>query len=130
MKTKSYSLWHKIKSWLHNEKPWVFFHESEVWFCHLGENIGFEQDGKGTQFLRPVVIIRKFNKQIFWGVPLTSKIKTGPYYYNVEFGVNRNNSAILSQLRLIDAKRLKYKIGTLSPIEFQELTKKLKDLIP
>lgn len=127
---KTYRIWHKIKTWLHNENPRVFFHESEVWFSYLGENIGFEQDGKGKEFLRPVVVIRKFNKQVFWGVPLTSKIKFGPYYYNVEFGADRNNSAILSQLRLIDAKRLKYKIGTLPSAQFQGLTKKLKDLIP
>ena len=130
MNLKSYNVWHKLKTFLHNEKPRIFFKESEIWFCHLGENVGFEQDGKGDDFLRPVVIIRKFNNQVFWAVPLTSKIKDGLYYHNIEFNLGRKNSAILSQLRLIDCKRLKYKIGTLSKSEFLELTKKLKELIP
>jgi len=127
---KNYSFWGKIKSFLHNEQPRVFFREADVWFCHLGENIGFEQDGKGKDFLRPVVVIRKFNQQVLWGAPLTSRIVSGPYYFNVHFGNNRNNSAILSQLRLIDAKRLKYKIGAIPRRDFYALTKKLKDLIP
>ena len=130
MDFKDYNLWHKLKAWLNNEKPRIFFHEAEIWFCHLGQNIGFEQDGKGKDFLSSVVVIRKFNKMVFWGVPLTSKLKEGIYYYFVEFGPNRKNSAILSQLRLIDSKRLRYKIGTLTKKDFFELTKKLKELIP
>ena len=130
MEIKDFSVWHKLKSWLHNHKPRVFFHEGEIWFCHLGQNVGFEQGGRGKDFLRPVVIIRKFNKMVFWGVPLTSKVKEGIYYHFVEFGPNRKNSAILSQLKLIDAKRLRYKIGTLTQNDFFELTKKLKELIP
>jgi len=130
MGLKDYKLWHKLKTFLHNEKPRVFFHQSEIWFCHLGENIGFEQDGKGENFLRPVVIIRKFNNQIFWAVPLTSQIKDSPYYHSIKFNLGKKNSAILSQLRLIDCKRLKYKMGTLSKSEFLELTKKLKEIIP
>ena len=38
-------------------------------------NIGYEQDGSGNDFIRPVVIIRKFNNEIFWGVPLTKTRK-------------------------------------------------------
>jgi mRNA-degrading endonuclease toxin of MazEF toxin-antitoxin module len=128
-KQKDYSLWHKLKTWIHNEEPRVFFHERQIWFCSLGENVGFEQDGKGQQFLRPVVIIRKFNNQIFWAAPLTSKIKKSEYYFEISFD-GKKNSAILSQLRLIDAKRLRYKIGVLSEDQFLGLTKNLKDLIP
>ncbi len=128
MELKDFNLWHKLKTWLNNDRQRINFHEKEIWFCYLGQNIGFEQDGKGQDFLRPVVIIRKFNKMVFWAIPLTSKIKEGPYYYEVDFG--RKNSAILSQLRLIDSKRLRYKIGTLSQQQFMELTKKLKELIP
>lgn len=130
MEFKDYNLWGKLKTLLHNQKPRLFFKQSEIWFCHLGENVGYEQDGKGEDFLRPVVIIRKFNNQIFWAVPLTSKIKDAPYYHNIEFNLGTKNSAILSQLKLIDSKRLKYKLGTLSKNQFLELTKKLKELIP
>ncbi len=129
MQIKDYNLWHKTKTRLHNESKRVFFHEREIWFCFLGSNVGFEQDGKGEEFLRPVVVLKKFNNQVFWGVPLTSVIKDSKYYFSFEFN-SRKNSAILSQLRLIDAKRLKYKIGVLTESKFLKLTKKLKDLIP
>jgi mRNA interferase MazF len=104
----------------------------------LGENIGFEQDGNGEDFLRPVIVLRKFNNEILWAIPLTSAIKDSPYYFTVSFTISlgeaenipRKSSAILSQIRLIDAKRLGYKIGEVGQEEFKELKKKLKDLIP
>ena len=122
-----------IFSLTHNndEKPRPGFHEREIWDCYLGENVGFEQDGKGDQFLRPVVILRKFNNEVLWAIPLTSAIKKSPYYFVISFGEDtKKSSVILSQTRLIDAKRLAYTIGEVSKEEFEELKKKLKELIP
>ena len=34
---------------------------------------------------RPVLIVRKFNPHIFFGVPLTTKIKQNPYYLPMRF---------------------------------------------
>ncbi|MDP2947866.1 MAG: type II toxin-antitoxin system PemK/MazF family toxin [Nanoarchaeota archaeon] len=114
-----------------NESIRPGFYEREIWYCHLGENVGFEQDGKGDDYLRPVVIIKKFNNEIFWGIPLTSTIKKSKYYFMINFSENNEkSSAILSQIKLIDAKRLSYKIGVVETGEFKLLTKKLKDLIP
>ena len=81
MALKDYRLWHKLKLFLNNRKIRAYFHESEVWFCHLGENIGYEQDGRGISFLRPIIILKKFNNQIFWAVPLTKTTKKNKYYY-------------------------------------------------
>lgn len=92
--------------------------------------MGFEQDGKGETFLRPIIILRKFNNEIFWAIPLTSTIKKSKHYFAVTLEDGRKSSAILSQIRLIDAKRLSHKIDNVKPAEFEELKKKLKDLIP
>ena len=129
---KDYKIWTPEKEKLNNnESIRPGFHEREVWYCHLGENIGFEQDGKGDFFLRPIIILRKFNNEIFWAIPLTSAIKKSPYYFTVSVGEEgRKSSAILSQIRLIDAKRLSYTIGEVNKEEFEGLKKKLKDLIP
>jgi mRNA interferase MazF len=129
MKPKNYKIWHNTKYWIHNDKQRPRFRESEVWFCSLGENIGFEEDGKGRNFLRPVIIVRKFNKQVLWALAITSKQKVGKYYFPVDFG-RGINTAILSQLRLIDSKRLMNIIGTIPKGQFSQLTKKLKELIP
>lgn len=131
---KDYKIWTPEKEKLHNgENPRPGFHEREIWYCHLGENVGFEQDGKGDDFLRPVIVLRKFNNEILWAIPLTSALKDSSYYFAVSFGEGENmrkSSAILSQIRLIDAKRLAYTIGEVGKEEFEELKKKLKDLIP
>lgn len=102
--------------------------EREIWFCHLGENIGFEQDGRGEDFLRPVIVIKKFNKEVFWGLPLTKTPKTGPYYFTFLFQ-EEASTAILSQIRLLDAKRLKYKCGNISEVDYIGIKTKIRQLI-
>jgi mRNA interferase MazF len=62
---KDFQKWHAKMALLDDQGPRLFFHEREIWFCHLGANIGFEQDGKGKLFGRPVIIFRKFNQQVF-----------------------------------------------------------------
>jgi|SRR3989344_1174522 len=131
MNPKDYKIWTPTKSKIHNsESVRPGFHEREIWYCHLGENVGFEQDGKGETFLRPIIILRKFNNEIFWAIPLTSTIKKSRYYFAVTLDDGKKSSAILSQIRLIDAKRLSHKIDNVKSDEFMELKKKLKDLIP
>ena len=51
----------------------------------MGLNIGYEQDGKGEDFLRPVLILKKFNKRVFLGIPLTKIKKDSHFYHNFEF---------------------------------------------
>ena len=133
---KDYQTWMSLKKVLHNsDDPRLFFHEREVWYCHLGENIGFEQDGSDEQFLRPVVIIRKFNNDIFWGVPLTRTQKDLPFYFafviqSETIADDEKSTAVLSQIRLIDAKRLRRMIGYISEDDIALLKKKLIALLP
>ncbi len=133
---KDYKKWIHTKVILNNsDKKQLFFHEREVWYCHLGENIGFEQDGAGELFLRPIVIIRKFNNSIFWIIPLTRTNKNTSFYF--QFYIETNNekqekksTAILSQIRLTDAKRLRRHIGYINKKDFLELKQNLKALLP
>ncbi|OGJ01433.1 hypothetical protein A3I95_00885 [Candidatus Nomurabacteria bacterium RIFCSPLOWO2_02_FULL_44_12] len=132
---KDYKDWHKKKSIINSIENRAFFHEREIWFCYIGENVGFEQDGTGEDYLRPVVIIRKFNNEIFWGIPLTKSIKNkkrkaDKYYYSFSFIPSIISTAILSQIKLIDAKRLSRHIGQISDSNFTDLIEKLKALLP
>lgn len=126
---KDYSIWHNLKSYLNNHKPRLNFNEREVWLCSLGINIGFEQDGKGDRYLRPVVVIKKFNNKLFWAIPLTRTPREGKYYYKFSFDLKTDSIAILSQLRLIDSKRLKNRIGRIKPIDLLAIKQKLKQLL-
>ena len=133
---KDYKTWMPLKREINNdEEPRLFFHQREVWYCHLGENIGFEQDGGDDLFLRPVVIIRKFNNDIFWGIPLTRTQKNLPFYFAFKIHLetetsDEESSAVLSQIRLIDAKRLRRMIGYMSTADLVLLKKKLIALLP
>ncbi len=132
---KDFKKWHNKKSEIHNDKIRPFFHEREIWFSSLGENIGFEQDGSGTDFLRPVLVLKKFNNEVIWALPLTRTEKTGKYYLRISLIVDgsktdKNPSVIiLSQLRLIDAKRLQYKAGTVNEDEFIKIKEALIALL-
>jgi mRNA-degrading endonuclease toxin of MazEF toxin-antitoxin module len=126
---KDFDKWHVNKKGVNqNERP--FFHEREIWFAHLGINIGFEQDGSGKNYLRPIIIYKKFNNEIFWGIPLTRTNRTNQYYFQLDSEKEKSSKAILSQVRLFDAKRLSYKTRTISEEEFEILNEKFKALLP
>lgn len=129
MHQKDFSEWHKIKAIIHHDKERPHFHEREIWFCSLGVNVGFEQDGRGETFLRPVIVLRKFNNEVCFAVPLTRNQKKGIHYFNFTYMNNLISTAILSQARLIDAKRLEYKSGNISETDFKQLKQKLKQLL-
>lgn len=122
---KDFKKWHGIKESVHNDRPRVFFNEQEVWFSFLGANVGFEQDGVGEKFLRPVVIIKKFSNETFWGVVTTKKKRTGDFYFKFSYRKDKFTTAILSQIRTIDSKRLLYKIGFIRDSDFKEMKKRL-----
>ncbi len=106
-----------------NFKPNVLpFREREIWWCSIGVNVGVEIDGKGYGFARPVLIIKKFNKHQFWGIPLTSKDKSNnPFYFPINYG-NKVSYVCLVHLRSLDARRLRYNSNhKVSDIVFEKI---------
>ena len=121
---KDFDSWNKIKKETHSNNIPPLFSECEVWWCYLGVNIGTEEDGKGQDYLRPVLILRKFNKNMFYGLPITSKIKDDDFHIYINSG-DVKGSIILSQMRLIDSKRLSYIMGKVTQDKLKEVKKKL-----
>ena len=126
---KDFQKWHTKKEFLDKEQNRPLFGEQEVWFCSLGANVGSEQYGVGDKFLRPVVVVKKFNTEIFWGIPTTRKNRKGEFYFHFSFQENEFTTAILSQIRLIDAKRLSYQIGRMRRNDFKEMKKHLTSFL-
>lgn len=118
---KDFLTWHKKKQEIHDAAIRRFYHEREVWWCSLGLNVGFEMDGKGEDFARPVLIIKGFSVETFIGVPLTTRKKKSVYYAEVNLGDGVYRQAALSQVRMIDTKRLQEKIGTLGRKQFRKI---------
>jgi mRNA interferase MazF len=90
--------------------------------------VGDEENGKGGQFRRPVLVFKKFNNNIFWGIPMSTKNKENPYYIKVLLK-DVVQSAIISQLRILDTKRLDYKIGYVSKTDFDLIKNKIMEVI-
>lgn len=125
---KDFDSWNNQKKVLDNLQNKKTFHEREIWFIKIGENVGFEQNGKGAEFLRPVIIFKKFSKNVFLGIPLTKTIKNSKFYASFEFK-GLTSSAILSQVRLFDSKRLSYSIGRVSRGDYDGVKQKLIALL-
>jgi mRNA interferase MazF len=104
---KDYELWNIVKGEIErsDHKP-PHFNEGEVWWVSVGVNVGYEIDGKGVRFARPVLILKKYSRFTFLGIPMSSKVKSNnKYYFRVKFR-DRINSIVLSQIRVFDSKRL------------------------
>ncbi len=126
---KAFNDWNEEKKKLHlsaSREP--RFHEREIWWCSIGKNLGGEQDGKNTYFERPVLIVKKFNDDIAWILPISSKIKSGKYYHIMEIN-KKTRSILLSQLRLISASRFRRIMSKISPHQFSIIREKIRKLI-
>jgi mRNA interferase MazF len=121
---RDYNCWSGIKQTLDNSNSKKFFKSREIWWCSLGLNIGDEEFGKGLDFSRPVLIFKKFNNSMFFGVPLSSKHKENKYYYNFDFKT-LSQSALLSQVRILSSKRLLERMGKINLEEFENIKKAL-----
>lgn len=124
---KDFSKWHKVKSVIESDKQPSPFREREIWWCSIGLNIGVEADGKHDTFERPILIIRKFNKDMLWGIPLTTRSKDTKYHLKFTFH-ERESTAILSQLKILSGKRLVRKIGKLGRKKFDQIRKQTVEL--
>lgn len=125
---KDFQRWHSLKRKINEQYGIPYYYEREIWFCSLGANIGHEQDGKHELFERPVIIIRKFNKHLFLGVPLSSRIKTGKYYECLQYrGIQY--TVLTSQIRILSSKRLTRKIRTVTKKEINHLKNVIKNSI-
>ncbi len=128
MKNKNFKSWNILKEQLHNDKIKFRFRERDIFFMYVGKNIGFEQDGDDN-FLRPVLVYKKFNKNVFLGIPLTSQINEDKFHYEFNYIKDTRSFAILSQLRLFDIKRAKFRDGSIKELNFYHLQEKLLKLI-
>jgi len=123
--------WNVLKKSLHVgvEKPQCFPKCGEVWMAHLGKNIGFEQNGSGSNFSRPMLITKKFNNHMFWAVPLTTKQKSLDFFHNFTDPNGIEVAVILAQLRLVSVSRMRRKLYELPANQLQEIIQKLKILL-
>ncbi len=116
---KDFDRWNTHKKKLDTSAERPFYHAREIWWCSVGVNVGNEIDGTGKEHDRPVLVLRPFNAETFFGVALVGHARTGRFYFPLGTVAN------LSQARLFDTKRLIRKIGTLDERTYRQLGKAL-----
>lgn len=124
MSAKDFEGWYFQKLLVQAGEVQRYFYEREVWWTVIGSNIGFEEDGKGKEFIRPVIILRKYNEHFFLGIPTSSVAKTGRYYYAFETSPGYV-TALLSQIRAFDSRRLLRKDGMVSGWDYSMIRLRL-----
>lgn len=125
--SKDFDGWNQRKRAINAEPKGKLYHKRDIWWCSLGTNVGFEQDGTGDGYQRPALIVKGFSKNVCLVVPLTTSEKTNPYHVPIGEVGGRISFAIVSQLRLIDTRRLINKIGMLDQTMFATIAKAVRD---
>ena len=112
--------WIDLKFRINNNSKSPLYAERDVYWCSIGQNIGDEEYGKGAMFSRPVLVLKKYNKNLFFGIPLTTKVKDNVYYSRLVFK-DKEICAMLSQGRVLDSRRMGAKMGTVSRSDYNKI---------
>lgn len=131
---KDFIGWQSLKKQINDEEKMPTIKKKEIWWCSTGINIGVEQDGKNALYERPVLVMRKFNTRLFWGIPITSQLKDFPFYYPIFYKAPKDKNlkerrAMILQLRAYDSIRLTRCMGRLDHEQFAKLTTIIKKAI-
>lgn len=127
---KDFDTWNSEKKLVDTKKinRHLYFYAREIWWCSAGLNIGVEVDGKNDNFERPMLIIKKFNADMVWVLPLTTKEKNNKYHHRLEHETIKS-WVILSQIKTISTKRLLRKIGSISEDNLAQVCVKLQNFL-
>ena len=126
---KDFDIWNLKKKEINEKGENKYYHPRDIWWCKLGLNIGFEQDGKDEDFQRPILVIYGFGKNTCIVVPLTTSDQEHRYRISIGLIDGKEAKAIISQIRVVDTKRFVEKIGVLDKAIFSNIIKSIKGLI-
>lgn len=136
---KDYKNWHVYKTKLEmidydslddesnpkNPKP--MFRERDIWWCSLGENLWYEQDGKHENYERPILILKKFSQDMFLWAPLTSNDRPHPLKF--PYQINEKDGCInLTQVRTMSVRRLHRRMWKMSEEHFITISTLFQDI--
>lgn len=126
---KDFDGWNEEKKRTNDRTDVPFCHDRELWWCALGVNVGFEQDGSGDNFRRPVLVLKGLSTETCFVIPLTTSARRHPLRPSVGKVEGKQAHALLSQMRVIDTKRLVRKIGYLDRDIFEDIRKAARGML-
>jgi mRNA-degrading endonuclease toxin of MazEF toxin-antitoxin module len=123
-----YDKWNILKKQLNALSKDINLKNGNIYLVSIGKNISNEVYGKGTIFLRPVLVLKKLGHNYFLGIPLTSKEKRGSYFF--EFSYKEKSSyAMFNQVRTFNSNRILKQHGKMKKYEFEALKKKFIEFL-
>ena len=122
--------WFKIKFNIHQTLSKIFFREGPIWLCLIGQNVGFEQNGN-KNFIRPVLVLKKLSQNTAIILPLTSKKKLLKSRKKISFHTKNTieSFVLFDQVKVVDVKRFKQKIGKISKNELNDIREDFKEFL-
>ncbi|MCP4396559.1 MAG: type II toxin-antitoxin system PemK/MazF family toxin [bacterium] len=104
--------------------------KGEIWLVEIPPTNGYEQ--KGT---RPVLVLSPVEANVVIIIPFTSNMSALRFPHTLEMfpsptnGLKVTSVALIFQLRAIDRKRLKRKLGKVSAEILRQIDDMIKDLL-
>ncbi len=129
-KSKEYDDWNEKKKLIEQDRRFkgIYFRQGDIWWCHLGKNIGTESYGKGINFRRPVLVFKKLSSESFIAIPLSMQEKHGTWFVEIVLN-NEKRWALLHQIKMAHSKRITIKLGELSESDLLKVKEKLAALL-
>lgn len=125
--------WNEAKKRTESSIRRVGIKPRELFWVKIGQNIGSEEYGKGADFTRPVIIIRKLTHDLFLGVPTTTSTKNNDYFHSFEFNNKSKGkvttTAMILQVKVFSTKRLMNRVGMVDKENFKMIQEKIKKLV-
>ncbi|MBZ9750715.1 type II toxin-antitoxin system PemK/MazF family toxin [Deinococcus sp. HMF7604] len=117
--------WNAEKKRLSEREGLPLFRAGEVWWCSLGVGVGVEITGKGAQFRRPVIVLRKLGPAGCIVAPLTTRPREGDWFHPLNWGQGPR-WVMLNQMRFVSATRLSNRMVTLSAAQVNAVRASLR----
>lgn len=129
---EQYDKWNEVKKHTQKKKRKLGMKSREIFWVKIGQNLGSEEYGKGKDFARPVIVVRRLTSDLFIGIPITTTIKNNDYFHSFTY-MNKSrgmieNSAMILQVKTFSIKRVLSKIGTVDKENFDKILDKTKKL--
>ena len=120
---KRFDEWNETKKITESRDRKVGIKPRELFWVKIGQNIGSEEYGKGDNFTRPVIVIRKLTHDLFLGVSTTTALRNDDYFHNFKYNNKASGkiftSAMILQVKVFSTKRLMNRIGMVDKENFK-----------
>ena len=125
---KDFDRWNEKKKEIEKFEEEILFRTGEIWWCSVGVNIRTESCGKGIDYQRPVLVLRKLSSDSFIGIPVSSQEKIGSWFIDITMN-GEKRCLLLYQIRMFSSNRFQHRLAILNDHDFRRVKEKLKTLL-